>query len=201
MILLFLYISYSFVVSRPVSGTLRDFQTPFSSKGKFVGTAQTNSQGRKCSIYKLSTCSWMCLGRDDRQLLQLRQISVDTREAAELLRRTSWERNFVWKRSLRMMLHLFMGTIGLVLFVWQTTHLRLVEVGPGLVQPSSGIWDHLLQDTEPPDPCLDLKSSTLDHVFVCVGVWYVPGYAPSISCSPLLSSLWTWSGPSPASAP
>ena len=53
MILSFLYISYSFVVSRPVSGTLRDFQTPFSSKGKFVGTAQTNSQGRKCSIYKL----------------------------------------------------------------------------------------------------------------------------------------------------
>ena len=148
----------------------------------------------------------MCLGEGwyDRQLLQLRQISGDTREAAELLRRTSWERNFVWKRSLWTMLHLFMSTIRKFLFVWQKPHFWLVEVGPGLVQPSSGVRYHLLQDSEPPDSCLHLNLSTLDHIVLC---WYlnlpinVPGYAPSIFCSPLPSSLWTWSGPSPASVP
>ena len=148
----------------------------------------------------------MCLGEGwyDRQLLPLWQISGDTREAAELLRRTSWERNFVWKRSLWTMLHLFMSTIRKFLFVWQKPHFWLVEVGPGLVQPSSGVRYHLLQDSEPPDSCLHLNLSTLDHIVLC---WYlnlpinVPGYAPSIFCSPLPSSLWTWSGPSPASVP
>ena len=71
MILPFLYISYSFVVSRPVSGTLRDFQTPFSSKGKFVGAAQTFlKEETVMKSYQLAVeCVW---GRDDRQLLQLR---------------------------------------------------------------------------------------------------------------------------------
>ena len=102
MIVSFLYISYSFVVTRGVSGTLRDFQ--------FVVAADTNNlkeetvmQNVPSKSYQLAVeCVW---GREDRQL---RQIS----EAAELLRRTSWERNFVWKMSL----HLFIG-IRLVLFV------------------------------------------------------------------------------------
>ena len=113
-ILSFLYISYSFVVSRPVSGTFRLILVQKASLLAQIRLTlkEDNFQSKSCQL--AVECVW---GRDDRQLLQLRQISVDTREAAELLRRTSWERNFVWKRSHRMMLHLFMGTIGLVLFV------------------------------------------------------------------------------------
>ena len=126
---------------------------------------------------------------------------ISLQQTQEKQLRTSWERNFVWKRSAECSNCLIMTIITFFLFAWPKTYLRLVEVGPGLVEPSSGVWNHLLKDSEPPDPCLGLKLSTLDHVFVCVAIWYVPGYAPSISCSPLLSSLWTWSGPSPASAP
>ena len=34
--------------------------------------------------------------------------------------------------------------------------ISLVEVCPGLGEPLPGVWDHLGEDTKPPDSCLDM---------------------------------------------
>ena len=120
---------------------------------------------------------------------------ISLQQTQEKQLRTSWERNFVWKRSAECSNCLIMGIITFFLFAWPKTYLRLVEVGPGLVEPSSGVWNHLLKDSEPPDPCLDWN-----HCFWKVFDPGAPGYAPSISCNLLMNSLWTWSDPNPASA-
>ena len=120
---------------------------------------------------------------------------ISLQQTQEKQLRTSWERNFVWKRSAECSNCLIMGIITFFLFVWPKTYLWLVEVGPGLVEPSSGVWNHLLKDSEPPDPCLDWN-----HCFWKFFDPGAPGYAPSISCNLLMNILWTWSDPNPASA-
>ena len=69
MILPFLYISYSFVVSRPVSGTFRLILVQKASLLAQIRLTlkEDNFQSKSCQL--AVECVW---GRDDRQLLQLR---------------------------------------------------------------------------------------------------------------------------------